>query len=365
MNTHEETQSHKKVSNEDIKFYLKLNQTFSYTEIYDTYFKDKYGLQFDTFRKKMSFWKKKFAVDEEMLESANLAYKFKPYRSTVQVDKKGNVVQAWIKQQTNVEDYISQILDAIKENIEPVKCKEFKGNLNDTKMLEIPLFDMHFGVCDYEYYNNTKERIISIINKNNWDEINLLIGQDLLHNDGFEGKTTKGTIIEKVDMKSAWEDAKKFYYELITAALEQSKKVKIYYSKGNHDKSFSWAFIQMLKVMFPSIIVDDSLKPRKCIHWRKCFIGFGHCEYNKSKVIDLFKQFILDFPVEYAESDIKEIHAGHLHYEQGKDEGIMVRRLPSGNKTDEWSADNGYIGAHKRFMIFEYEPDFLSAIYYV
>ena len=42
-----------------------------------------------------------------------------------------------------------------------------------------------------------------------------------------------------------------------------------------------------------------------------------------------------------------------------------VRRLASGNKTDNWSDKEDFIGAHKRFMLFEWAPDKLKAIYYV
>ena len=364
MNSRKE-QLHEKVSNEDKLFYLKLKETMTCKDIYNQYYSKKYKASFVSFEHKIYDWRKKFEKDEQLLEVANLKYECKPYKSTVQVNKNGEIVQAWIKNNNGVEDYVNEIINAIKENVKPLKYKINDLIDNENKLLEIPLFDMHFGVNDYEYYSNTLSRIINIIKKHKWDEIHVIIGQDLFHNDDFEGRTTKGTNIGKVDMQKAWNDAKLFYQELLIIGMQYSKNIYIHYSKGNHDKSIGWTFIQLLKALFPNLNYDDSLKPRKHIYWNGCFIGFGHCEYKKSKNEDLFKQFVLEYPVDYSKSTVKEIHAGHLHHEDGRDIGLMIRRLPTGGRTDDWSEEEGFIGAHKRFMIFEYEPHFLSAINYV
>lgn len=354
------------VSNDDKLFYLKLKETLTCKEIYNQYYSKKYPGLYSTFERKFYTWKSKMETDTKLLETANLAYTGKTYKSTVQVNKNGEIVQAWIKNNNNVEDYINEIITAIKENVSPIEYKENVQNIiSDERLLEIPLNDMHFGVCDYDYYSVTRDRLIKIINKFNWSEIHLIVGQDLFHNDDFEGRTTKGTNINKVDMQKAWNDAKQFYYDIITTCINKSQNIFIHYSKGNHDKTIGWTFVQMLKTMFPTLNFDDSLKARKCIYWNKCFIGFGHCEYAKSKSTDLFKQFVLEYPVEYSQSTIREIHCGHLHHEDDKDEGMMIRRLPSGTKTDEWSENEGFVGTHKRFMIFEYEPGHLASINYV
>lgn len=352
---------------QEIRELLNLSNTLTNRQIYDYYYKPNQEAvcNFKSFSRKMKRWKDKYLNDLHFLESANLAYSFDPYKSTVQVNKNGEIIQAWIKQNKNTDDYINEIIKAIKDNIKPIEKDSLVANIERNRMLEIPLFDMHFGICDYDYYKPTLCRLIEIINNNYWDEINIIIGQDLLHNDDFEGRTTKGTNIEKIDMRKAWNDAKQFYFEVITACLEKSKNIKIYYSKGNHDKSMSWAFIQLLKALFPNLEYNDDLKARKCIYWKQCFIGFGHCEYKKSKSIDLFKQFVSDFPEEYSKSTVKEVHSGHLHCESGEDNGIMIRRLPTGNKVDEFLDNNGYVGAHRRFMIFEYTPGFLASIRYI
>lgn len=355
-----------KVSDEDKLFYLKLKETMTCKDIYIQYYSKKYTGTYSTFERKLYNWRIKLQRDEALLETANLGYKSIPYKSTVQVNKDGEIVQAWIKNNNVIEDYVKDIILAIKENVKPIKYEKSNIFSNvENKLLEIPLFDMHFGINDYKYYEKTLTRIINIVNKHNWDEIHLIIGQDLFHNDDFEGRTTKGTNITKIDMQQAWNDAKSFYCNLIENCITYSSNIYIHYSKGNHDKTVGWTFIQLLKALFPDLNYDDSLKPRKHIYWNGCFIGFGHCEYKKSKNDDLFKQFVLEHPIDYSKSTVKEIHTGHLHHEDGSDLGLMIRRLPTGGKTDDWSENEGFIGAHKRFMIFEYEPHFLSAINYV
>lgn len=352
------------VLNEDKLFYVKLKETMTCKEIYEQHYSKKYAGSFSAFERKLYIWKSKLKRDAQILDVANLNFKCKPYRSTVQVNKNGDIVQAWIKND-NVENYVNDIINAIKENVKPINYNIKTTTVRRETMLEIPLFDMHFGINDYEYYSDTLDRIINIINKSSWDEIHVIIGQDLFHNDDFEGRTTKGTNITKVDMQKAWNDAKVFYYNILCNCIKQSENVFVHYSKGNHDKTVSWTFIQLLKALFPNLNYDDSLKPRKHIYWKGCFIGFGHCEYKKSKNDDLFKQFVLEYPIEYSKSTVKEIHTGHLHHEDGHDLGLMIRRLPTAGKTDDWSENEGFVGAHKRFMVFEYEPNFLSTINYV
>lgn len=334
-------------------------------EIFENYYKQySPGISLASFNRNLRNWKKKIAFDQKLLDGANLKYKFAPYASTVQVNANGEVTQAWIKQKTDREEQIDRLVEEIRKNQTPVSdVVPFRGEV-EGRMLEIPLFDMHFGVSDFDTYRNTLNEILRILERG-YDEIHLILGQDMLHNDDFEGRTTKGTPIEKVDMVKAWNDARSFWFTVISSAAEFSNRVVIHYSKGNHDKTISWAFVQMLKEAYPNLEFDDDLRMRKCIFWQKCFVGFGHCHAGSQNAADLFRSFILDFPKEFADSTVREIHTGHLHREGDKDEGAMVRRLSSGTKIDEWTNDNGMNGKHRRFMVFEYTPGKLSAIYYV
>lgn len=339
------------------------NQGRKYREIYDAHIEYVGNMSFRSFKRKMYDWKRKVATDTELLDSANLAYKFTPHASTVQVNAKGEVIQAWIKQHT--ENRIEELLEALRDNtpvaqISPTKHEQAKG------MLEIPLFDMHFGIADLYYYKGTLSEILAIITGKKWDKIVIPVGQDLFHNDSIvSGTTSKGTLIEKVGLKQAVYDAKVFYYNIIDTAIQNANEVKVIYSPGNHDKTVGWLFVQILLERYGKEIVDDSMADRKAIWWKGCFIGITHGDKRTDTPQGLRGKFTIEFPALFAAAKVREIHTGHLHNESSKDEyGVQVRRMSTGNKDDEWTITEGY-KAQKRFMLFEWVPDKLKAIYYV
>ena len=54
---------------------------------------------------------------------------------------------------------------------------------------------------------------------------------------------------------------------------------------------------------------------------------------------------------------ITELHQTDPH--------VQGSRLSRNGETDQWSEDEGFVGAHKRFMIFEWMPGRLKAVYYI
>lgn len=338
------------------------NQGKPYKEIYNEYIKARSEMSFRSFARRMAEWKTKMVADDKTLDAANLAYKFAPHASTVQVNGKGEVIQAWIKQHT--EDRLEELLEAIRDNtpiaqIQPKVIEQADG------MLEIPLFDMHFGIANLEFYRNALEEILGIISSKHWDKIVIPVGQDLFHNDSItKGVTTKGTLIEKVDLKKAVYDAETFYFNIIDTALQNANDVNVIYSPGNHDKTVGWFFARILKTRYGDI-VDDSTKERKAVWWNGCFIGITHGDKQTDNPNGLRGKFTMEYPALFATATVREIHAGHLHNERSKDEyGVQVRRMSTGNKDDDWTTEEGF-KSQKRFMLFEWMPNRLKSIHYV
>lgn len=330
-------------------------------EVYENVFVPEYGtrMSYETFRHKLRDWKRKSYADEQMLACGTFP-NFAPHNATVQINADGRITQVWVKQQAEILDWL-KIREIITKDVSSSGIKP--SRIAGDTMLEIPLFDMHFGVADLDYYNETLSDLLGIVAEKQYDEINILFGQDVLHNNDMRGHTAKGTEIQRVDFVKAWADAWTFFRTLIDTALQHAPRVVLRYSKGNHDECSAWCMFKALQAVYPQCECDDSLAPRKCIYWKGCFIGFGHCEYASKNSL-IFQNFVLDFPQEFATAKVREIHSGHLHRES-IDEGLMVRRLPSGVPTDEWSSNNGYVGAHKRFQIFEWSENRLWATYYV
>lgn len=329
--------------------------------IYDEYFcKAHPQMGYETFRHHLKYWKRKQMADTGT-QSAGTYPGFVAHGATVQVNGNGEIVQAWLKQHKD-DGWYDELLEAIRENTTP-RLIERLGGKSEPQMLEIPLFDQHFPISDHE---ETLQELLEIIRSRRWEEINIVLGQDMLHNDDMRGRTSSGRQIESVNMVKAWNMARDFWYTAISACLEQGDIVKVIYSKGNHDESMSWAFVQMLKAMFPQVGFDDSMAQRKCISWRNCFIGVTHGAYKKSTKNDLRGQFTIQFAEEFARAKVREIHAGHLHNEEEKDiYGVMCRRLSRNGETDEWSDDEGFVGANQRFMVFRWKPGRLAGIEYI
>lgn len=235
--------------------------------------------------------------------------------------------------------------------------------IKDEDYLNIPLFDMHFGISTYEYYKQTQQDILLLL-ENGYREVLFIIGQDLLHNDDFRGRTASGREIEKVNMEKAWEDAMLFYVPVINKAIEKCNKVKIMYSKGNHDESMSWAFVKCLQSRYSQVEFDTRFKERKVHMLGLNFVGINHGD--KKKEINLTENFSTEFPLEWSNAKTREIFTGHLHTERVIDKGgAIIRRMPTGNETDDWHDDYGFTTAHKRFEVFEYAEDKVKHIHYV
>lgn len=338
----------------------------TYREIYLDYFAPTTdnALPYESFRHAVYRWGRKKLPDETTLECGTYEG-FIAHDATVQVSKTGEIIQAWIKQKTgglNSEDF----LEAVKSSVEPFVYEPRQIAIAD-RMLEIPLFDMHWGVAFMDYYEPVLNELLDLITSRTWDKIVIPFGQDFFHNDSIiNGHTTKGTAIEKVDMMRAIREGKTFMYTLIDTALQCANEVKVLYSAGNHDRSIAWVFMQVLLERYGESVVDDSLEYRKAITYGKNVVMFTHGDSKQATAKNLAHIFPISFPEEFAGADIREVHAGHLHHEAEADiYGVMVRRLSSGGKVDSWSDKQDFVGSHRRFMVFEWDREKLRSIHYI
>ena len=335
-------------------------------EIYDNYFTQatNSSATYNSFRSMIHRWTKKQWADTTTL-AAGTYEGFIAHDATVQVSKSGEIIQAWIKQKAenfNQEDFIA----AIKATVEPFDY-EPKIDTHADRMLEIPLFDMHWGVAFMDHYKPVLSDLLHLLNSRTWDKIVIPFGQDFFHNDSIvNGQTTKGTPIEKVDMMRAVKEAKIFTYALIDTAIHQANEVKVLYSAGNHDRSTAWMFMQVLLERYGPSVVDDTLEYRKVITYGKNSIMITHGDSKQATAKNLAHIFPIAFPEEFANANVREVHAGHLHHEAEADiYGVMVRRLSSGGKVDDWSNKEDFIGTHRRFMVFEWDQKKLASIHYI
>lgn len=335
-------------------------------EIYNEY----YSIQIDkpcnreAFRSLLNRWMKKTFPDDTTLECGTYDG-FIAHNATVQVSKNGEIIQAWIKQKP--EDFsLDDLVQTLKENVEHYEYIS-KQNTSANRMLEIPLFDMHWGVSFFEDYKTVLENVLDIIHSRHWDQIIIPFGQDFLHNDSVvNGVTTKGTIIDKVDMMRAVKESRAFITTIIDEALANANEVRVLYSPGNHDRSITWMLMQVLLERYGPKIVDDTMEYRKAFTYGDNAIMVTHGNSKRATPKNLVHIFAISYPEEFAKATTREVHAGHLHTEgEGDIFGVMVRRLSTGVSVDDWSNREDYVGSHRRFMIFEWDKERLRSIHYV
>ncbi|MFJ3388776.1 hypothetical protein [Lysinibacillus sp. NPDC086135] len=255
----------------------------------------------------------------------------------------------------DIENVLSQLQDKVKKVV--INKNEFKGE----NLLEIPLVDMHFGINDLEYYKETLNEIIELIESKKWDTIYIPIGNDLLHHDDFKGHTSNGTAIEKVDIENAWTDAFTFYSHIYEASLKNSNNVASDYVCGNHDKVMTYGLVRALEVKFPQVKFDTSVSNKKMFTWKDVAILSLHGDKGSNRIS---KTIYKEYGKIIADKKVVEIHSGHLHFSQSKDDfGVVFRTLPTKAKTDEWHREESFVGAGKYFSLFEYKSDLLKTIH--
>ena len=319
---------------------------------------------YNTFDRALRKWMKQTFPDDTTLECGTYEG-FTAHNATVQVSKTGEIVQAWIKQKANDFDP-EDFLKALRENVEPYEYN-LKIDMTADRMLEIPLFDMHWGVSFFEHYEPILNDILDLIHSRHWDRIVIPVGQDFFHNDSIVNPTTtKGTVVDKVDMTRAVKEGRQFIMAIIDAALSSANNVRVFYSAGNHDRSISWMFMQVLLERYGADVVDDSMEYRKVFTYGKNSVMVTHGDSKQATAKNLAHIFPISYPEEFAQAKTREVHSGHLHHESEADiYGVMVRRLSSGSAVDDWSNRQDFVGTHRRFMVFEWDLDSLRSIHYI
>jgi hypothetical protein len=233
---------------------------------------------------------------------------------------------------------------------------------NSTGLLELGFYDMHMGLSTLKNYIDCLIRAVDIIRSRHRSQIVIPVGSDVFHHDNFKGTTSNGTALEDIDWTNTWSETAQFFFTLIEEALAYADHVFIVFVKGNHDESMAWAFCQMLAIKYPQVTVNLDIKERKVHTYENICLGFTH---GDKAMKDIDRIFMCEFP-EFATAPLKEIHTGHFHHEVVKDSfGTIIRALCTANRTDHWHDDKGFVGAQKRFQLFEFDENTITDIHYV
>lgn len=279
-------------------------------------------------------------------------------------------VKVWLRRR--VSKVQQQAFDLLMERI-AAKAKPFKYPKleipTDPHLLEISLFDAHFGKLAWEretgntYDLKTAQRlyldaVTELLRKAapfNVDQIVFPIGSDFFHIDNLTNSTTAGTP-QDVDTRLAKiVDAGVAAIQQAIEMCAERAPVKILHVPGNHDRLTSWFMARELKAYYSRnerIDVDVEPKSRKYFAYGRTLIGFTHGDEEKHDSLPLImaggeKEM-------WFNSDYREWHLGHFHksketkYLSSDTFGpVRVRILPSLSGTDKWHYAKGYVGGHQ------------------
>jgi hypothetical protein len=260
-----------------------------------------------------------------------------------------------------------EIGNKLAERVAPKSPKQATRIVHDDNYFVKNVFDPHFGNSGLEDYDESLGKDFRNFRKG-YKKILIIAGGDLLHNDNNNGTTTKGTLIEKVDMNQAWEDAFDYFDMLLEEASVNAEKVELIYVPGNHDDFSGWTVIKALKRLYErydNVTIDDSQQVFKATLLGHNFIGMTHGDKsNKNKLPMIFATYF----AKYWGADgvyTREAYIGHLHKEETVDkDGLLIRQQPTRNKPDQWHIDNGFKSSHKRFLSVEYDEYEPVGFYY-
>ena len=235
-------------------------------------------------------------------------------------------------------------------------------------MLELSIPDLHIGKLAWgpecgqpydskiaaELYAEAVDDLLAKTSSYQFDEINLIVGNDMLNVDNSNNTTTKGTP-QSCDTRSKkmFSTARKLIQDTVEFKLRgRAQKINIIIVPGNHDTETIWCLGEVLDAWFhrcEDVHVDNRPTLRKYIQFGKCMIGFTHG--NEEKHADLPLNMAQEMPRMWAETAFREIHVGHLHQRSavrfrdvGEYKGTIVRILPSLCAPEDWHVTKGYIG---------------------
>ena len=249
--------------------------------------------------------------------------------------------------------------DLIKEmsKFSPKYPKIRRTKIKEPHCLVVDPADVHMGkLCDAfetgDTYNNkivikrVKEGIMGLIKKSQgfqFDEVVLIVGNDIMHTDNAKRQTTSGT---PQDTDGMWYTnfllAKELYIWVIEV-LMQIGKLKVIFNPSNHDWMTGFFLIDSIYSWFKKtdIVWDIDMKHRKYHTYGNNLIGTTHGDGAKNADLPLLMATECK---DWSSSKFRYVYIHHFHHKTSKEyPGCTVETLRSPSGTDGWHHRKGYV----------------------
>lgn len=296
------------------------------------------------------------------LKSKNLKLK-----SKWQVQTKEGV--KWLESYTakNTLDQ-EHIINLVKDLPKP-SLKAPQTSLSERLCL-VNIYDLHLDKINYKATNDPKlqfdynkakfmgvvDKILEELKRIGPEIICLPLGHDLYHTNGMNNQTKKGTILEYyLDPHVAYAEVTNVVLWFVEE-LAKISKVYIPMIKGNHDADKIYILGYWLDHLYSGthVKVDFTPQQRKYFKYGHNLLGFAHGDKEKNRIHQLPLLMATEKPNFWGETRYRKFFCGDLHHTQSfkfqseKDyPGVEVSFLRGLCNTDQYHADNGWIGIPK------------------
>lgn len=266
-----------------------------------------------------------------------------------------------------------ELLESIKDH-SPNYCTIIREKSKDGHLLVIDPADIHIGkLCEAfetgEDYNSeiavqrVLEGVKGILEKSNGfniDKILFIGGNDILHIDTPNRKTTSGT---PQDTDGMWYTnflkAKKLYVEVLDLLMNVAD-IHFTFNPSNHDYTNGFFLANVIETHYrncKNITFDCSIAHRKYYAYGTNLIGTTHGDGAKQQ--DLGSLMSVEAKDLWAGAEHRYYYTHHVHHKTSKDFiNVTVESLRSPSGTDSWHDRNGYKGAPKAVEGFIHHKDF-------
>lgn len=272
----------------------------------------------------------------------------------------------------------SSIIERINKSLKLPRIDFSKNNKklrNSSKLLVIPISDLHYGLLAEENtsgndYNmqiaedRLKDYIqttIDNININTIDKVLISFGNDYFNCDNVQGTTNRGTPQDnEKSFTTIFDKGVNLGISIVDYLLkifDKHTQIDVVGVQGNHDLQSSHAMSLALYYNYKdetrvNVDVYSDEKSRYYYNFGENLIGFGH-ETKAKECHRIMSSECKD----WSDYKYRTMFLGHLHKEEVLDTGaLVVRRLPILSGRSTWSETQGY-DSHPRAQSFIFDSN--------
>jgi hypothetical protein len=267
-------------------------------------------------------------------------------------------------------DHVVRGIEMLSERVADWKpvTPTFTTSTEDPHLLEISLFDVHFGKLawapetgdDYNLkiaakrYSAAIDDLLTKANGYNIDQVLLPIGSDFFHVNSWRNTTSNDTQLD-VDTRMAkiFDVGCAAVINAVARCLEVAP-VNVIWIPGNHDAESSYYMSKIVDTWYRNVDevrVNCEPKERKYVGYGATLLGFTHGDQEPHNQLPILMATESNL---FHTAKWKVWHVGHFHkkketrYNAGDTyNGVRVQILPSLTGTDKWHYQKGFVKGNR------------------